>query len=187
MVKTAIPASDCTISQVHPEGEQERFWYSIYVRSRHEFRVNELLAGARLEAFLPTVDRLRKWQDRKKIVTFPLFPGYLFVHIPRHRDTMLAVLKTFGVVRFLSTRPGEPEPVPDIQIQSLKTLVYSREQIDPYPYLTEGQRVRIVSGPLSGVEGILKEKRGYHILVLAVDILQQGASVKVDASDVEPV
>lgn len=162
------------------------FWYAVYVRSRHEFRVQELLTRARIEAFLPTVERLRRWKDRKKIVTFALFPGYLFVHIPQSKDAMLAVLKTFGVVQFLKMTPGDPEVVPEVQVESLKKLVASKEAIEPYPYLKEGQRVRIRSGPLAGVEGILKQRRGQHILVLSVDVLQQGASVRVEALDVEP-
>lgn len=162
-------------------------WYAVYVRSRHEFTVRDQLAAARIEQFLPTVERLRRWKDRKKLVTFPLFPGYLFVRIPKSRDALLSVLKTKGVVRFLGKTPGSPEPVPDAQIESLKTLVASGRDIEVYPYLREGQRVRIRWGPLAGIEGILKEKRGQHILVLSIDILQQGASVRVDAADVEPV
>ena len=66
-------------------------------------------------------------------------------------------------------------------------MVENKEALEPYPYLKEGQRVRMRSGPLAGVEGVLKQRRGHHILVLSVDILQQGASARVDASEVEPV
>jgi len=128
-----------------------------------------------------------KWKDRKKLVSFPLFPGYLFVHIHKIYDTMLAILKTPGVVRFIGIIPGEPEPVPDEQIDSLKRLIENKENLDPYPYLKEGQRVRIKKGPLKGVEGILVERPGQHLLVLSVDILRQGVSIKIDASDVESV
>lgn len=165
----------------------EFHWYAIYVRSRHEFKVLDRLTKAGINAFLPVVERLNKWKDRKKLVNFPLFPGYLFVHIRKIYDDMLAVLKTHGVVRFISIIPGEPEPVPDEQIDSLKRLIESKESIDPYPYLKEGQRVRIKKGPLAGVEGILTEKTGQHLFVLSVDILRQGVSIKIDASDVEPV
>ena len=182
-VKTPL-SSD--MQGIKADSDMEYFWYAVYVKSRHEFRVHEQLTGTHIETFLPTVERLRRWKDRKKLVTFPLFSGYLFVHIPKNKDDMLAVLKTHGVVRFLSIKPGKPEPVPDIQITSLKKLVENKVDLDPYPYLTEGQRVRIKSGPLAGVEGILKERRGYQILVLSVDILQQGASVRVEALDVEP-
>lgn len=166
---------------------QERKWYAVYVRSRHEFRVHTLLTAAGVETFLPTVERLRRWKDRKKMVTFALFPGYVFVHIGAGRDEMLSVLRTYGVVRFISIGSGAPEPVPDVQIESLQKLVAEKTAIEPYPYIQEGQRVRIVSGPLAGVEGILQKRSGKHILVLSVDILQQGASVRIDAVDVQPV
>ena len=167
--------------------EKTTRWYAVYVRSRHEFKVREEFLKSRIENFLPAVDRLRRWKDRKKLVTFPLFPGYLFVHIPGSRDAVLSVLKTKGVVRFLGRTAGAPEPVPDMQVESLKTLVASGRDIEVYPYLHEGERVRIKWGPLAGIEGILKEKRGQHLLVLSIDILQQGASVRVDAADVEPL
>ncbi len=163
------------------------YWYAIHVRSRHEFKVLDRLTKAGIDAFLPVVERLNKWKDRKKLVDFPLFPGYLFVHIHKIYDTMLAILKTPGVVRFIGIIPGEPEPVPEEQIISLKRIIESKESIDPYPYLKEGQRVRIRKGPLAGVEGILVEKAGQHSLVLSVDILRQGLSVKIDASDVESI
>jgi len=171
---------------IKADSDMEYFWYAVYVRSRHEFRVHEQLTDAHIDTFLPTIERQRRWKDRKKLVAFPLFPGYLFVHIPENKDNMLAVLKTHGVVRFLSVKPGKPDPVPDIQITSLKKMVENKEALEPYPYLKEGQRVRMRSGPLAGVEGVLKQRRGHHILVLSVDILQQGASAKVDASEVEP-
>ncbi len=166
---------------------ETRQWYAVHVRSRHEFHVHRQLGEARIEAFLPTVDRLRRWKDRKKMVTFALFPGYLFVYLPESRQAHLPVLKTYGVVRFLSMIPGKPEPVPEQQILHLKTLVENAAELEPYPYLKEGQRVRIKHGPLSGVEGVLVEKKSRHILVLSIDIIRQGTAVAVDALDVEPV
>lgn len=147
----------------------------------------ERLAGAGIEAFLPFVKRLRKWKDREKTVSFPLFPGYLFVHITAGSQQRLDVLKTKGVVRFLGIMPGEPEPVPEEQIISLKRLVENEIPLDPYPYLKEGQRVRIKKGPLAGIEGMLVEKKGLHMLVLSVDIIQQGAALKIYASEVDRV
>ena len=163
------------------------FWYAVYVRSRHEFKVRDLMEKTRLEVFLPTIDLLRRWKDRKKIITFPLFPGYVFVNITERKEDMLEVLRTHGVVRFISINPGRPSPVPDTQIKSLKQIVENKIPIEPYPYLKQGQRVRITNGSLAGVEGVLKQRKGQQILILSVDILQQGASVKIDAVDVEPV
>jgi len=163
----------------------EFYWYVVHVRSRHEFSVTERLMKSGIDAFLPMVDRLSRWKDRKKRISFPLFPGYLFVKIRKHNEGMLTVLKTPGVVRFIGQVPGEPEAVPDDQILSLKRLVESKDTLDPYPYLKEGNKVKIKNGPLAGVEGILVERKGIHLLVLSVDILRQGVSIQVDASSVD--
>jgi transcription antitermination factor NusG len=161
------------------------YWYAIHVRSRHEFKVLDRLTKAGIDAFLPVVERLNRWKDRKKLIDFPLFPGYLFVHIRKMYEDMMTVLKTHGVVRFISLIPGEPEPVPDDQIMSLKIVLENKETVDPYPYLKEGQRVKIKKGPLAGAFGILVKKAEQHLFILSVDILRQGLSVKIDASDVE--
>jgi transcription antitermination factor NusG len=163
------------------------YWYAVHVKSRHEFKVVERLKKSGIETFLPAVERLSRWKDRKKLINFPLFPGYIFVHMSKIYEAMLTVLKTQGVVRFLGIVPGEPEVVSEDQIVSLKKLVESKESLDPYPYLKEGQRVRIKRGPLAGVEGVLAEREGQHLLVLSVDILRQGVSLKIDALDVERV
>lgn len=163
------------------------YWYAVHVRSRHEFKVLERLTEIGINTFLPVVERLNRWKDRKKLVKFPLFPGYIFVYIVRNRQDILSVLKVSGVVKFLGIKADEPEPVPEEQVVSLKKVVESKQPIDPYPYLKEGQRVRIKRGPLAGVEGILSKRAGQHILILSVDILMQGASLKIDAADVEGV
>ena len=168
----------------HENGLEPK-WYAVHIRSRHEFQVADRLKMKGIEAFLPVVERMRKWKDRKKLVAFPLFPGYLFVHISREANNLLGVLKIKGVVRMLCTIPGEPVPVPDEQIGYLQKLVENKEELDPYPYLDEGQNVRIVKGPLSGIEGILVKKTDKHMLVLSVDVLQQGVAVSINASDVE--
>ncbi len=168
-------------------GVLEPIWYAVNVRSRREFQVAKRLTMAGIEAFLPTVDRLRKWKDRKKLVSFPLFSGYVFIHIPKKAQQILKVLKTNGVVRLLGSAPGEPDPIPDEQITTLKKLTENRGKLDPYPYLTEGQMVRVKKGPLNGVEGILVEKLGRHTLVLSVDVLRQGVALTIDASEVEKI
>ncbi len=160
-------------------------WFAVNVRSRYEFQVFERLTMKGVETFLPTVEKLRRWKDRKKLVSFPLFPGYLFVHIPRRTHEIFNVIKVKGIVNMLSAVPGEPVSIPDEQIASLKLALENNKDIDPYPYLKEGQTVRIKEGPMKGVEGKLVEKFGRHMLVLSVDLLSQGVALRVNASDVE--
>lgn len=160
-------------------------WYALYVKARHEFKVLDRFRKTGIEAFLPSVERLRKWKDRKKLISYPLFPCYIFVRIRRTPTDIRAVLKTEGVVRFVGFEPRNPEVIPEEQIYSLKKLIESNRQIDPYPYLKEGLRVRVKRGPLIGAEGILVRKGDGHILVVSIDILGRSVSVDTDSCDVE--
>jgi len=165
---------------------QKKFWYAVYLKSKHEFKAEKKLREKDIDIFLPVIERIRQWKDRKKVVVFPLFAGYIFVNIPDDYDSILSILKTSGVVRFL-TLEGKPAPIPDEQIVSLKKLIENKGQIDPHPYISEGQQVRITNGPLAGVEGNLMEKLDHNFLILSIDLIKQGAAVKIDAFDIEPV
>lgn len=162
-------------------------WYALYVKARHEFKVFDRLTKAGIETFLPFLERLSKWKDRKKLIQCPLFPGYIFVRIRRTQPDIETVLKTQGVVRFIGFEPRNPETIPDEQIYSLRRLIENCKQIDPYPYIKEGQKVRIKKGPLSGAEGILIKKQEGHLFVVSIDILSRSVSVRIDASDVERI
>ncbi|WP_420266048.1 UpxY family transcription antiterminator [Candidatus Magnetominusculus dajiuhuensis] len=164
-------------------------WYCVYVRPRHEFKVLERLVKAQKEAFLPSVHRLSKWKDRKKLVEFPLFPNYLFVRSIDGPEDKRLVLQTQGVVCFVGSNHGGCgyESVPDEQIASLMKIIESKETVNPYPFLMEGHKVRVKRGPFAGVDGLLVKKKGLHKLVVLIDMLQQGVSVEIDASDVDAV
>jgi transcription antitermination factor NusG len=146
-----------------------------------------MLSNSGIESFLAVVERLRRWKDRKKLVSFPLFPGYVFVHLDKSPRSRLRVLKTNGVVRFVEMTPGKPAHIPEDQINALKTLVENKAHLDPYPYLTDGNRVRIRSGSFTGVEGILIRKRDRNMLVLSVDVLQKGVALSINAHEVEKI
>jgi transcription antitermination factor NusG len=162
-------------------------WYAVHVRSRHEFKVSEWLGGnTRVHPFLPKVERLSQWKDRKKLVSFPLFPGYLFVRTLRTYDNLLSILKTPGVVRLVGgAGTRDPVPIPEEQILSIQRLVESKKTLDPYPYLKIGQRVILKRGILAGCQGVLVQKiGGKHRFVVSVDILQRSVSVEMDASEI---
>jgi len=158
-------------------------WYALRTRSRHEKLVNEQLAARGLEAFLPLVDRRRRWKDRWKLVSFPLFPGYCFVRF--HHDDRLTVLTAVGVIQVLGIN-GHAIPIPEQQIEAVRLLVTSTLPFDPHPYLSEGMEVEVTRGPLAGARGILVRKRDRARLVVAIHLIQQAASVELDAADVRP-
>jgi len=159
-------------------------WYAIRTRSRHEKLVHQQLISRDLEAFLPLVDRRRRWKDRWKTVSFPLFPGYCFARFP-YQDR-LSVLTAVGVVQILGIN-GHASPIPDAEIEAVRILVTSTLPLDPHPYLREGMEVEVIRGPLAGVRGVLIRKGTRARLVVAVHLIQQAASVELDAADVRPV
>ena len=134
------------------EPGSEARWYAVYTRSRHEKAVAEELWQREIESFLPFREVVSQWKDRRKSVQFPLFPGYLFAHFSV-RERRLHILKVPSVVRIIGFN-NEPLPIPDEQIQAVKTLVFSTLPYDPHPYVTTGDRVRIIRGPLRGLTRI---------------------------------
>lgn len=162
-------------------------WYAIYTKSRHEQKTYDRLLKKNIETFLPLVERWSRRRDRRKRINLPLFPGYLFVHSQMDAHTHLEILKTDSVVRILGN-DGKPIPIPDEQIFGIQTLIKNGMAITPFPYLKEGMRVRVVNGPLIGIEGILlKTQPNKHRLVLSVDLLKESVSVEIDELDVEPL
>ena len=167
-----------------PDANGTPRWYAIRTRSRHEKQVRDRLAAQGIEHLLPTVFRLSQWKDRKKEIEAPLFSGYCFA-----RFSWLdrkAILTVSGVVEIVGGR-HRPEPVPDVEIDPIRTLMVSTLKYDAHPYLHEGMAVEVIRGPLEGVRGILLRKDKRHRLVIAVHLIQQAAAVEIEASDVLPV
>jgi transcription termination/antitermination protein NusG len=165
--------------------ETERNWYALYVKSRHEFVVESELRRKEIDTFLPYVRLERRWRDRKKLVDFPLFPGYLFVYIHGRPEECLKVLRTRGALRIVSSEAGCPTVVSTHEIDSLRLVVESGEDVDIYPHLREGTPVRVRRGPLAGAEGIITNKLDQYRLVVNVDLLGRSVGVKIHADDIE--
>jgi len=155
-------------------------WYVLRVKARHEKIVEKLLSEKGLTTFLPVRKIERKWSDRKKVVAFPLFPGYLFIftEISQKRE----ILTTRGVVQII----GKPSPisVPVEQIDSIRTFIKLKVEIDPYPHYTPGRRVEVRRGIFKGIKGVLERKKGKYRLVINIDLIQHSAGVEIDADDV---
>ncbi|MGA1844043.1 MAG: transcription termination/antitermination protein NusG [bacterium] len=162
-------------------------WYAVHTSSRHEDMVHMRLAAKEIPVFLPKIEKWSTRKDRKKRIRVPLFNGYLFINVHLDKYTWLHVLKTPGVARIVGNQ-NEPVPIPDEQIDSIRILLNNDVMLNPFPYLKIGQRVRIVNGPLTGVEGILvKTDPGKNKLVVSVDLLQRSLSVELNSIDVEPL
>lgn len=163
-----------------------RNWYALRVKSRHEFVARDELGKKGIETYLPTVRKLRFWKDRKKLVDFPLFPGYLFVQSAPAPEDFLQVLKTKGAVNLVSLEPGQPAAVPPEEINSLRILLESDVEFDIYPNLKEGERVRVRRGSLRGAEGVLTGREGQHTFTVNIEILGRSVGVRINAEEIEP-
>ncbi len=159
-------------------------WFALQVRARHERSVAEFLTGKGYEWFLPTYQCRRRWSDRIKQVTLPLFPGYLFCRFdPVNR---LPILTTPGVIQVVGTARS-PVPVEEAEIAALQAAVKSGLPAHPWPFLRVGQWVRLDYGSLSGLEGILVDFKGHSRLILSVTLLRRSVALEVDADWVTPL
>jgi len=168
-----------------PASPADPLWYAIWTRSRHEQVVREQLAQKQIEAFLPTITKWSRWKDRRKKIDWPLFPGYCFARF--EAQNRLPILKCAGVVSIVAFEGGEPAPIPEREIESIRLLLASSLAFDPCPLIKEGTVVDVVHGPLKGVSGRLVRKNEKARLVLSVDLIGQAVSVEVDAADVRAV
>ncbi len=158
-------------------------WWAVYTRHQHEKAVANMLATKGLEVFLPLYETVRRWKDRNKRLTLPLFPCYLFV---RERvDGRLLTLTTPGINMILTCGDHMAVVAPG-EIEAIQRALRDPSRIEPYPFLRCGERVRVIRGPLEGLEGILVRRKNLYRLVLSVEMLSQSAAVEVEASDVEP-
>jgi transcription antitermination factor NusG len=147
--------------------------------------VHEQLAGRpQIDVFLPLWERRSRWKDRIKRIQVPLFPGYCFARF-LYADR-LRVLKAFGVVDLVGPA-GEPEPIPDAEMDAIQALVGSGLTYEPFPFLAEGMEVEVTRGPMMGVRGrLLRKDRGLRV-VLSVTSIRQSVSVEIDATDLAPL
>jgi len=159
-------------------------WFAAHTRANQEKEVLRHLQSRDVEAFLPLCVVRKRWNKQRVELHRPLFPGYLFVHIPLSERAR--VLTVSGVAHLVGT-PKSPSPILDREIEALIAGVNQNRFADPYPYLTTGSRVRILSGPFADVEGFLVRRKVGCRVVVSIPQLCSSFSLEVDASEVEPV
>jgi DNA-binding response OmpR family regulator len=159
-------------------------WWALYTSYRHEKAVARMLQTKGFDAFLPLYQSLRRWTDRHKMLSLPLFPGYVFVRGGLNRR--LEVVTTPGVQMILFY--GERVAIiREVEIQAIRKRLDGPYHAEPHPYLKCGERVRVKRGSLKGIEGILVRKKNLYRLVLSVDLLARSVAVEIDATDLEPM
>jgi transcription antitermination factor NusG len=158
-------------------------WYAIYTRANHEKRVAVHLAHLGVENYLPLYKTLRQWSDRRMTVELPLFPGYLFARTAL--KDRLPILQTPGVVRLVGAR-GQPTALDGEQIERLRSGLGS-VPAEPFPRIPVGQRVRIIAGPLRGLEGVLLRRKPGLRVVISIELIQRSFVADIDSGDLTPI
>jgi transcription antitermination factor NusG len=171
---------DSLNSCAEPEKET-KVWVAIQTAPRREKSVEAMLIYKGYNCLLPRYITQRRWSGRVKSVDLALFPSYLFCQISDSAGGL--IVTTPGVTRIV-TAGNRPIPIPDSQIQALKTLTRTIT-CTPHPYLATGNRVRVTSGLFVGVEGILTRFKNRQKLIISVDCIMRSVAVEVSARDVE--
>jgi len=168
-------------SRVSP---QRRSWYAVFTIPRNEKSVVKHLQLRDVDSFLPTYETIRVWKNRQRVKTvLPLFPCYLFVHIDIQERTK--VLQSPGVLRVIgSNRQGQP--LQETEIELLRSG-FSGRNFEPFRELVVGEKVRIKSGVMQGLEGTLVRRSSNLRFVLSLDLINQHAAVEVDADTLESI
>ncbi len=172
----------------HPGGfrcetEAARRWCALYTTARHEKRIAQHLRMRGIEHFLPLYRTQRRWRDGSKAtLELPLFPCYLFVRI--YRAERVRTLEVPGALAIVGGTGKEPAALSDGEIESLRAGL-SERRIEPHPLLVAGQRGRIRSGALAGMEGVIVRMKGNYRVVITLELIMQSIAVEVDVDDVE--
>lgn len=160
----------------------EQAWFALTAKHQHEPTVARLLDAKGFEVFQPTYTEVRRWKDRNKVLKLPLFPGYVF--FCGGLDRRVEILSTPGVFSIVAFG-GTAAEINGEEIEAILRATQNRMAIQPHPFLTAGDRVRVVRGPLAGVSGILQKQKDACRLVLSIELLGRSAAVEIDAATVE--
>jgi transcription antitermination factor NusG len=156
-------------------------WFALQVVPRHEKSVGKLLEFKGYDHFLPTYCVRRRWSDRVRIIEEPLFPGYVFCR--SHRSLMEIIRNSPGVIRIVAFG-GKPHPVPDKEIEALQQIIQGKREYSASSYLNVGQKVQVISGPLTGITGIITHFKNHARLVISLDVIMKSVSVEIDPLEV---
>lgn len=159
-------------------------WYAAYTCPRHEKYVVQQLVDRHIGSFLPLYSSVRRWKDRRKRLELPLFPGYVFVQMTE--SNRLDILRLPGIVQLVCFR-GKPTAIAPAEIEALRRGTTGCLVVQPHPYLKEGRRVRIISGPMAGTEGLFVRRKQQTRLVVSISLIQRSVAMEIGEADVEPV
>jgi transcription antitermination factor NusG len=159
-------------------------WYAVYTRHQHEKSAAQLLTHKGFEVLLPLYRSRSRWSDRTQTVLLPLFPNYLFAKCDL--DSRVQVLQTAGVCWFVSNA-GVPAAVAEAEIEMVQRVVEAPVNVQPHSFLDRGDQVRVLSGPLAGLTGILTRLKNQCRVIISLELLHKSAAIEIDLADLERI
>ena len=169
------------IQPIGAESEGSLQWFALAVKPRFDKAVARGLAGKGYETFVPLYKKHHRYGERSKNFELPLFPGYVCCRFDI--QTKLPILTTPGVIQILGAG-SVPLPLSDLEIISLQTAIKAQLPMQPFPFVDVGQRVRINSGVLCGIEGIVLRSKPSLRLVVSITLLQRSVLVEIDRDQI---
>ncbi len=164
--------------------ESAPHWFAVFTSPRHEKRVAQYFVDRGIEFFLPLYHPTRQWKNRCTTqLDLPLFPGYIFARI--ERSERVRVLSVPGVLSIVGMQQS-PSSIPDAYIEALREGLRRCKAV-PHPCLSAGERVRVISGAMSGMEGVLLRTAESLRVVITLGVIGQSMAVELDAADLEPI
>jgi transcription antitermination factor NusG len=179
------PAALSSSSSAPVSGATEQLrWYALQTRSRHEKKVTAELQEKGVTVYLPLMQQIRRWTDRRKVIHVPLFACYAFVQTAFLPQARAAAFQVWGSLGFVGPN-NQGLPIPDGEIENVRRLLTSKTALAPHAFLEVGQRVRVRGGALDGVEGILVATGAR--LVISVSAIHQSLSIGIEGYDIQPL
>ena len=158
-------------------------WYVLRTRSKAEELVKKGLQAKEIDLLHPTYQAISKRRDRHRVLTKPIFKGYLFVHLQLAAESHLVILKTMGVIEILKNSHG-PVPVPDEQIENVRLLEHHVGECFHAPEFGVGERVVVREGPLTGLRGVVDQvNRG--LLRVSIESVPGSIVVEIDPKQLQ--
>ena len=174
------------VREVPMPGQSSLAWYSVQTAYRFEHRIAADLTTKGFETYLPVLREMHQWKDRRKVIDVPAFSGYLFVRYEPSLRNRVKVLETSGIVRLLGGNHA-PSQIPEAEIEAVRRTLGSGVACNRCDALIPGTKVRVMRGPLAGVQGRLVRIKNSLRLVVAISVFSQAISAELGLNDVEAV
>jgi len=161
-------------------------WFVIQTKPRNEKKVLEQISQKKIEVFLPLIQTIRIWSDRKKKIFVPLFPGYIFV-LGNETERRRAISQTYGAIKYVMYQK-RPAIVSSKEIENIKLSLQAPEKIKiEDKQIIQGDLVEITSGLFKGLTGYILEIRGNYKIIVNILELNTTFSVQLSSSEVKLV